>query len=83
MQIKPRRAPADIHDLAMKHLTRHKNDKSLAVLARMNRRFGHKRTDAAIREAAQTLRMMGVKVIHEVQTLRGTEPLPASQIRAE
>ena len=48
----------DIYDLAWKHLNRHRNDRSEAIRAKMNRRFGIKDTDEAIEKVREVLRMV-------------------------
>lgn len=47
-----------IQDLAMKHLFRHRNDKSGRIVAKMNRRFGAAATKEAILEARKVLFMV-------------------------
>lgn len=47
-----------IQDLAMKHLFRHRNDKSGSIVAKMNRRFGATATNNAILEARKVLFMV-------------------------
>jgi hypothetical protein len=49
----PRKPPPTIEELAIKHVLRHKNDKSDRYVAQMNRRFGRKATIKALVEAEQ------------------------------
>ena len=50
---KARKRP--IEELAVQQLLAHPNDKSGGIRARMNRTFGRKATDEALRKAAKTL----------------------------
>lgn len=52
-------AKHDLQTLAMKHLTRHKNDKSGNYLSRMNRRYGRAAAQKALDEARQIMKLMG------------------------
>ena len=51
----------DIDQLAMKHLSRHWNDRSDRYLARMKRRWGKETSYAALNRAKETIKMMGLE----------------------
>lgn len=50
----------DINELALKHATRHPNDKSGHILARMNRRWGRAATDDALDRAYETAKLLQI-----------------------
>jgi hypothetical protein len=54
----PRKPPPTIDELAVKHVLRHKNDKSDRYVAQMNRRFGRTATTKAVTQAEQINRML-------------------------
>lgn len=47
-----------IDELALKHLNRHPNDKSLSTYSKMIRRFGQKHTIVAIEAMVETTKVM-------------------------
>lgn len=51
-----------IDELALKHLNRHPNDKSLSTYSKMIRRFGQKQTITAIESMVETTKMLGGEI---------------------
>lgn len=60
------KVPPTIEEMALKHISRHPNDKSEGMLSRMNRRFGRKATDEAIEKMIQAAKLMNMPVNHGV-----------------
>jgi len=55
----PRKAPLTLEELAVKHVLRHKNDRSDRYLARMNRTFGRTQAAHAVRNAEKIYKIFG------------------------
>lgn len=55
----PRKAPLTLEELAVKHVLRHKNDRSDRYLAKMNRIFGRTQAADAVRKAEDVYKIFG------------------------
>ena len=66
----------DIDYLCYKHLTRHPNDKSGGVFAKLVGHLGLKEAEKAVEQMAQTLEISGLTIQREIDTWGGITRYP-------